>query len=152
MSLIQFQKVLAYLCANTNFRRLFFMHPDIILKDFALTPKERHSLKSLDRNKVSFYATSLISKRFKKVKNAFLLIANVIGKESLVKLFTLYSQLNYPNIFSRREEIERFAEFISQELLASQEIPPYIPDLIKFERTYFLVSVGLLNDLEDEEL
>lgn len=128
------------------------MFPDRILKDFDLNSKEKLSIKSLDKVKINSYARSLILKRFKKVKTVFPLITKVIGKEKLLKIFIFYSQLNIANCFSRKEEIKRFAGFLSQELMTDSKVSPFISDLIRFEETYFMISADILRDLDDEEI
>ena len=152
MSLLEFQKILARLCVDSQFREIFWLDFEKMIKTYNLSAKEKQTLHALDRKQMIFYAKTLITKRFKKVEGAFELTYRVIGRKVMIRLFSVYCQLNLANNFTRLEEIQNFGDFLAEELSSNLTLPKYLLDLVEYEAFYFSLSNKVLEDLDDEEL
>lgn len=152
MSLISFQTILAKLCIDLSFQKLFFIDPNIVLSEFELTENEKGALKQINKKQLELYLQSLVSKRFYRVEHVFKFTIKLLGKKTVKEEFQKYIQLNMANKFKRDNEIKNFSKYLQESSKIIKKSPNYFIDLLKYEVLIFLASTKRLEDLDDEEL
>jgi hypothetical protein len=134
MSLDELQACLARLYLDDPFRRLAQCDPGYALCDYVLSEEERQVIIGIDRPMLEFFARSLVSKRLGQVRPAYP-SSFQLDSPRLERYFRRYHQL-HP--LGPRQTITQdtvgFGEFAEQCLTASEEVPPFAAELMRYER------------------
>ena len=75
------QFCLARLYADESFRRSFNLDPSAALAPYELTAEERRALEGIERGKLEFFASSLLSKRRRRFERVYRLLFGLSGPE-----------------------------------------------------------------------
>ncbi|MEH2160387.1 MAG: hypothetical protein V7K38_04920 [Nostoc sp.] len=138
MGLAQTQDILAQLYTNTEFRERFFANPETVGAELGLSCDEAQKLAQLSAQEVNIFANSLKWKRLGEVRGLLPRTARVLGK-NFTALFWRYAQTHLPKgIKKHREDAIAFANFITRVAQAEDIAPPWIADLVRYEKTWLL--------------
>lgn len=134
MSITEMQACLARLYTNEASRKLFYHDQDTILDGYVLTDDERLAIKALDRKMLNFFASSLKMKRRKKIERPYEVLFKLDPK-MVNRCYQRYYELYpaRPNTHLQ-EEILQFGQFMEETLAGIDTLPPYIKDLVRYER------------------
>lgn len=138
MSLIEIQQFTARLFTDKTFLILFIQCPDKIFKDYHLTNKEKNLLLRLNPKDLLAFSKIIEKNRFRKIEFAFPASLKLFGK--VIKSLHYRFHLIHPVISKiYAEEIRDFGDYVAEFIYSIKEIPPYAPDLFKYELLHYLV-------------
>ncbi|MEH2378531.1 MAG: hypothetical protein V7K27_06450 [Nostoc sp.] len=138
MGLAQTQEVLAQLYTNTDLRERFFANPQAVGAELGLSCDEAQKLAQLSAQEVNIFANSLKWKRLGEVREQLPRTARVLGK-NFTTLFWRYAQTHLPKgIKKHREDAIAFANFIVEVAQQEDINPPWVSDLVRYEKTWLL--------------
>ncbi len=138
MGLAQTQEVLAQLYTNNDLRERFFANPQNIGAELGLSCDEAEKLAQLSAQEVNIFANSLKWKRLGEVRSQLPRTARALGK-NFTALFWRYAQTYVPKgIKKHREDAIAFANFIARVDQEEDIDPPWISDLVRYEKTWLL--------------
>ncbi|MBG1267210.1 hypothetical protein [Nostoc sp. WHI] len=138
MGLAQTQEVLAQLYTNTEFRERFFANPETVGAELELSCDEAQKLAQVSAQEVNVFANSLKWKRLREVREQLPRTARTLGK-NFTALFWRYAQTHVPKgIKKHREDAIAFANFIARVTQEENIDPPWISDLVRYEKTWLL--------------
>ncbi|MFS0519318.1 hypothetical protein ACEYW6_32125 [Nostoc sp. UIC 10607] len=138
MGLAQTQEVLAQLYTNTDFRERFFANPETVCVELGLSSDEAQKLAQLSVQEVNIFANSLKWKRLGEVRELLPRTARALGK-NFTALFWRYAQTYLPKgIKKHREDAIAFANFIATVAEEENLYPPWISDLVRYEKIWLL--------------
>jgi hypothetical protein len=134
MSTTELQACLARLYTDDSFRKLWDYDAEATLGAYFLTPSERQAISNIDRNMLEFFASSLKTKRKKRLKRAYPALFALDGP-ALAAYYSRYYEIYplRPN-GNEAEEILEFGVFMEETLKEAQGLPPYVSELVRFER------------------
>jgi hypothetical protein len=146
VSIAEMQACLTRLYTNDTTRKLFYLDQDTVLDGYILTDDERLAIKALDRKMLTFFASTLRKKRKKQVERPYQLLFK-LDQKMVNRCYQRYYELYpaRPNT-SPREEILQFGQFMEETLAGIDTLPPYIKDLVRYER--LLASVDFPQGIE----
>ena len=139
MSVAEMQACLARLYIDEPFRKLFYLEPDDTIKNYKLTAAEKTAIQGIDQTLLDGFARSLKNKGKRKFLSAYPLIFK-LGKP-IHRYYTRYYEL-YPARPGQRtlEQIESFGEFMTQTLVAAEDVPPFAHEVARYEQLYYLAK------------
>ncbi|QFS49080.1 hypothetical protein GXM_06574 [Nostoc sphaeroides CCNUC1] len=138
MGLAKTQEVLAQLYTNTEFRERFFANPETVGAELGLSCDEAQKLAQISAKEVNIFANSLKWKRLGEVRELLPRTARALGK-NFTTLFWRYAQTHVPKgIKKHREDAIAFANFIGFVAEKENLDPPWISDLVRYEKTWLL--------------
>jgi hypothetical protein len=140
MSTAEMQACLARLYKHEAYRRLFYLDPDPALQEYGLTEEEANALKALDRRKLEAFALALRVKRGRKLRATFPILFKLYPAR-LTRHVNRYFEL-YPAHpeDSLRDEVRSFGAFLRASLATDEAFPPYAPDIVQYEKLYYLAK------------
>jgi hypothetical protein len=142
VSAAELQACLARLYTDGSFRQLYYREPERTLDGYVLNPVERRSIAGIDRRMLDFFATSLRTKRRKRLERAYPALF-ALDKPALVRYLDRYHELYplRPN-GTDAEELAQFGSFMEESLREAEGLPPYAAELVRFQRLAHAVHTG----------
>jgi hypothetical protein len=140
MSLDELQACLARLYLDEPFRRLAQSDPGYVLRDYLLSEQERGVIAGIDRAMLEFFAVSLVNKRLGQVRPAYP-SSFQLDAPRLERYFRRYHQLHpmRPHQTIAQDAVG-FGEFAEQCLTASEDVPPFAAELVRYECLRYRVA------------
>ncbi|MDQ3810520.1 MAG: Os1348 family NHLP clan protein [Chloroflexota bacterium] len=142
MSVPELQACLARLYVDGSFRKLFYIDPDDTLRGYELNAAEALAIKSIDRDRLEFFAESLVNKRKHEFERAYPLLFRL---HSVVaeRLYRRYYDLRVASPYQPGiQDITEFGLFLEESLASAADAPPYAVDLARYERLSYAALVG----------
>jgi hypothetical protein len=131
---------LLFYYTNTEFRERFFANPETVGAELGLSCDEVQKLAQLSAQEVNIFANSLKWKRLGEVRELLPRTARVLGK-NFTALFWRYAQTHLPKgIKKHREDAIAFANFITRVAQEEDIAPPWVGDLVRYEKTWLLAD------------
>jgi hypothetical protein len=114
-----------------------------------LTADELAALRGIDRTMLDFFASSLKSKRKKRLQRVYPMTFSLPDVDHYYQRFCqLY--MAKPHTSSSQDAID-FGYFLEDSVLQSDDFPAYSPDLVRFERLSFCAHLASNTALEPDE-
>lgn len=139
MSIGEMHACYGRLCVDDSFRKLFNIDAENVLRQYSLTSDEADALCSIDKTMLDFFASSLKSKRKKRLLRAYPMVFALLNVD---RYYQRYCQLymSKPHTSSVQDAID-FGYFLEDSALQSEELPPYSADLVRFERLSYCTQL-----------
>ncbi|KYF55847.1 hypothetical protein BE08_04995 [Sorangium cellulosum] len=137
MSVAEMQACLARLYVDEPYRKLFYLDAATTLEEYRLTPEERAALQGLDRERLEFFASSLRSKRKKRLERAFPMLF-ALDPAEVNRYYARYYQLYTAKARqSGHDDAMDFGAFMAESLAGADHLPPFASDLARYEMLYY---------------
>jgi hypothetical protein len=149
MTIGEMQACLARLYVNEAFRKLFYLDPQMVLEGYCLTEEEAAAIRCLDYGRLDQFASSLVTKRRKRVERAYPLLFRLNSAEFrryYARFYQLYSARPYQ---SGDQDVVEFGTFLEESLIGADHWPPYASDLARYERMYYWTRITAACDADE---
>lgn len=146
MSLVEMQSLLGRLYVDTYCRRLFRHDPDVVLRDYRLTPTEREAIVSIEWDRVEQHAAELCKQRLHRFRRLFPLLFRMGDATETNEVERLTRRFHglHPSVaeIDGTVELQMFALFIRQSLTSNDAVPAYAPDVSRYDYVRHRVASG----------
>jgi hypothetical protein len=141
MSTAELQACLARLYVDEAFRELLVRWPDVALQGYVLSAAEDRAVRDLDVGALQFFAHSLRNKRVKRFRRVYPALY-AMGHPHVDRLSARYHYAcRDDGRLSLHEDVLNFGRFVEQSAAADDILPPWVSDLVRYERHYYAASV-----------
>jgi hypothetical protein len=146
MSATELQSCLAHLYTSAAARRLLRVAPDEVLDGYFLSAAERDAIMTIDSNTLDYFASSLKTKRRDRLERAYPALFTIV-QPVLETYYDRYHEL-YPlrPEGTNNSDTIQFGIFMEETLTGDEELPDYVANLVRFERTLLQLRQSLRAD------
>src|SRR5262245_4782747 len=142
MSLLNMQRLLGKILTDEQLRDTFLKEPERVFDEYELTPREMESLRKLDAERLTFYASALKRRRIVVGLRAFPLTKFLISNE-LNQFVTTYCQEFPPTADGAAymlDEYMGFYQFLVRLIADGKLSSNYLEDVLEYEKNLFFIG------------